>query len=160
MSDRICLMNGGKIEQLGSPDDLYFRPRTVFVADFLGESNLLPGVVADVDAAGVDVSLKDTAITIRGTASGTAPSKGTPVRVMVRPQNLAVSAEPAAPGDLTATLIDSMITGSLTKLYMQGPIEAPIVAAFPTAQGAARYSAGQQLSLRWRPEDAVVIAEQ
>ena len=160
MSDRICLMNGGRIEQLGSPDDLYFRPRTVFVADFLGESNLLPGVVAGVAAAGVDVSLKDTAITIRGTASGTAPSKGTPVRVMVRPQNLAVSAEPPAPGDLTATLIDSMITGSLTKLYMQGPIEALIVAAFPTAQGAARYSAGEQLSLRWRPEDAVVIAEQ
>src|SRR3569832_1475051 len=39
MSDRICLMNGGRIEQLGSPSDLYFRPRSLFTADFLGESN-------------------------------------------------------------------------------------------------------------------------
>ena len=45
MSDRICLMNHGKIEQLGTPSELYFRPRTLFVADFLGESNLLEGTV-------------------------------------------------------------------------------------------------------------------
>ena len=45
MSDRICLMNDGRIEQLGSPAELYFRPRTLFVADFLGESNLLPARV-------------------------------------------------------------------------------------------------------------------
>src|SRR3954466_5761357 len=45
MSDRICLMNGGRIEQLGMPSDLYFRPRSVFVADFLGESNLLSATV-------------------------------------------------------------------------------------------------------------------
>ena len=160
MSDRICLMNGGKIEQLGSPDDLYFRPRTVFVADFLGESNLLPGVVAGTDADGVDVTLKEGSATIRGTSNGTQLSAGTPVRVMVRPQNLIVSTEPPAPGQLSARLIDSMITGSLTKFYMQGPLEAPIVAAFPTAQGTTRPAEGQQLSLHWRPEDAVVIAEQ
>ena len=41
MSDRICLMNNGRIEQLGTPQDLYFRPRSVFVAEFLGESNIL-----------------------------------------------------------------------------------------------------------------------
>ena len=43
MSDRICLMHDGRIEQLGTANDLYFRPRTVFAADFLGESNLLDG---------------------------------------------------------------------------------------------------------------------
>ena len=48
MSDRICLMNGGQIEQLGTPDELYFHPRTLFVADFIGESNLLSGVVTAV----------------------------------------------------------------------------------------------------------------
>src|SRR5476649_480647 len=45
MSDRICLMNHGKIKQIGTPADLYFRPNSVFVADFLGESNLLDAVV-------------------------------------------------------------------------------------------------------------------
>src|SRR4029077_12192997 len=46
MSDRICLMNEGEIEQIGTPDDLYFRPCTLFAADFLGESNILTGEVA------------------------------------------------------------------------------------------------------------------
>ena len=41
MSDRICLMNGGSIEQLGEPSELYFRPRTLFVADFVGSAQLL-----------------------------------------------------------------------------------------------------------------------
>src|SRR6218665_2847284 len=55
MSDRICLMNGGKIEQSGSPRELYLRPRTLFVADFLGESNLFAGVVTEVQGDEVRV---------------------------------------------------------------------------------------------------------
>ena len=50
MSDRICLMNAGRIEQLGSPDDLYFRPRSLFVADFLGEFEPFAGTVSEVAA--------------------------------------------------------------------------------------------------------------
>jgi len=45
MADQIAIMNAGKIEQLGTPTDLYERPRTAFVAGFLGISNLLPGTV-------------------------------------------------------------------------------------------------------------------
>ena len=47
MSDRICLMNDARIEQIGTPADLYFQPRSVFAADFLGESNLLPATVLE-----------------------------------------------------------------------------------------------------------------
>ena len=43
MSDRIAVMRGGRVEQLGTPEELYERPRTPFVADFIGTSNLLPG---------------------------------------------------------------------------------------------------------------------
>ncbi len=47
MSDRICLMNNARIEQIGVPNELYFRPRSVFAASFLGESNILSGVMAE-----------------------------------------------------------------------------------------------------------------
>jgi spermidine/putrescine transport system ATP-binding protein len=47
MADRIAIMNAGRIEQLGTPSDLYERPQTAFVASFLGISNLLPGTVLD-----------------------------------------------------------------------------------------------------------------
>jgi putative spermidine/putrescine transport system ATP-binding protein len=59
MSDRICLMNGGRIEQLGTPSDLYFRPKTLFVADFIGESNLLRGSVTGANGSAVEVMLGD-----------------------------------------------------------------------------------------------------
>ena len=160
MSDRICLKNGGRIEQLGTPADLYFRPRTLFVADFLGESNLLPGTIAQVDADGVQVALNGSEITARGVSNGTALARGHAVRVMVRPQNLNVSSAAPAPGQLSGQLIDIMITGSLTKLYLQATQQAePIVAAFPTCQSAERYETGQTLSLHWHANDAVVIAE-
>src|SRR3569832_656521 len=68
MSDRICLMNGGRIEQLGTPSDLYFRPRTLFVADFIGESNLLGGQVTSANGAQVEVTLGDGATRVQATA--------------------------------------------------------------------------------------------
>jgi putative spermidine/putrescine transport system ATP-binding protein len=49
MSDRVCLMNNSRIDQIGSPADLYFRPHSVFAADFIGESNLLAAEVAGID---------------------------------------------------------------------------------------------------------------
>jgi ABC-type Fe3+/spermidine/putrescine transport system ATPase subunit len=55
MSDRICLMNNSRIEQIGSPADLYFSPRSVFAADFIGESNLLDAQVVAID--GTEVTL-------------------------------------------------------------------------------------------------------
>ena len=91
MSDRICLMNGGRIEQLGTPPDLYFRPKTLFVADFIGESNLLRGNVSAANGSNVEVMLGDGAT--RVTATAHAPmSGGDKVRVMVRPQNIATTA--------------------------------------------------------------------
>src|SRR5205814_5907160 len=49
MSDRVCLLNNSRIDQIGSPADLYFRPRSVFAADFIGESNLLAAELAGID---------------------------------------------------------------------------------------------------------------
>src|SRR5207247_4571631 len=54
MADTIAVMNAGRIEQLGSPDDLYERPQTAFVAGFLGVSNLLRGTVSGEDTVRVD----------------------------------------------------------------------------------------------------------
>lgn len=57
MADTVAVMNAGRIEQMGPPEELYDLPRTVFVANFLGQSNLLPGRVLDDDGhtLGVDV---------------------------------------------------------------------------------------------------------
>lgn len=54
MSDRVALLNAGRLEQLGAPEEIYRRPRTRFVADFMGAANLLSGTVVDGDTIAVD----------------------------------------------------------------------------------------------------------
>ena len=166
MSDRICLMNGGRIEQLGTPADLYFRPRTLFVADFLGESNLFEATVVEVTAGGVGLALDGGRVMSAASAHGAALAPGQPVRVLVRPQNLGVArighsaqAGTGSPAALTARVIDTMITGSLTKLYLSPRLtgEAPVTVAFPTSGSGERYEIGEELALHWQPADAVAI---
>jgi putative spermidine/putrescine transport system ATP-binding protein len=159
LSDRICLMNAGRIEQLGSPADLYFRPRTVFVADFLGESNLFDGTVVQLDADTVTVALDGGRVQGQGRRHGAALSAGQAVKLLVRPQNLSVShARPDHP-HLAAEVVDVMITGSLTKLYLSAAFhgDTPITVSFPTASEAPVYRRGEALALHLRAADAVAI---
>lgn len=162
MSDRICLMNSGAIEQLGTPADLYFRPRTLFVADFLGESNLLPAVVDSVAGEEIRIVLAGTKVKAGVTGNGSQFEAGQHVKVMVRPQNLTVQhAGGDANSRLTGRLTDIMVTGSLTKLYVdaaeQGHPE--IVAAFPTRNDGERFKAGQLIEIGWSAADAVALPD-
>lgn len=165
MSDRICLMNAGSIAQLGTPADLYFRPNSVFVADFLGESNLLDAVVTGRAGDQVQISVQGVA---KGEAMAYDPviANGKPVKLMLRPQNLRVHDSASADSDsgnggsLSAKLTDIMVTGSMTKLYLEPHTAnaAPLVAAFPTNRFGSQYEVGQTLGLSWLAADAVAIA--
>ncbi|MET3910275.1 putative spermidine/putrescine transport system ATP-binding protein [Bradyrhizobium sp. S3.3.6] len=164
MSDRICLMNAGAIEQLGTPEDLYFRPRSVFVADFLGESNLLSATVRGVDGDGLDIVLAAQAAPSRAVGNGGSFAAGEPIKVMVRPQNLVVGDAGGGgqlSGRISGRLLDVMISGSLTRLYIAPEtVGMPqLVAAHPTRSGAAPYEIGQLLSLGWHAADAVAIRD-
>ena len=161
MSDRICLMNGGRIEQLGTPGELYFHPRTLFVADFLGESNLLPAVVTDVAGDSIGLALRDGGMAARARVGASPLAAGQAVRVMVRPQNLAIAPAATDGGTVQGRVLDVMVSGSLTKVYVErGLAEGePIVAAYPTRRASDEFQLGQQVSLRWHEADAVALAE-
>jgi len=158
MSDRICLMNGGRIEQLGAPGDLYFQPRSLFVADFIGESNLLPGAVDGSDGETVAVRL-DAGLLAQAWSGGQRLQRGQRVMLMVRPQNLALAAP--APGErLGGRVRDVMVSGSLTKVYIDADGDAataPIVAAFATRRAASPLNIGEAVSVGWQAADAVVL---
>jgi len=157
MSDRICLMNHGAIAQLGSPADLYFRPESLFVADFLGESNLLEAVVQSVERDTLAVTLAHGGASGKALSNGAAIEPGQKVTLMLRPQNLRIAdAEGAC---LSGKLLDAMVTGSLTKLYLDAGGADPLVVAYPTQRQAETYAIGQTLSLTWQPHDAVAIPE-
>ncbi len=158
MSDLICLMNGGRIEQLGTPSDLYFRPKTLFVADFIGESNLLRGRVSSASGRDVEVTLDDGVTRVLATSHSPLAS-GAKVRVMVRPQNIVCRED--GPNTLRGRVVDSMITGSLTKLYVQTRAagDEPIVLSYPTSAAAQPHQIGSDLAFSWPVGDAVAVAE-
>lgn len=96
LSDRIAVMNQGRIEQLGVPHDIYANPGTAFVASFIGDTNLLEGTVTgacgdgtcEVGVAGLDPMRLRCART---------PSPATKVLVSIRPEKIAIStAQPMA----------------------------------------------------------------
>jgi putative spermidine/putrescine transport system ATP-binding protein len=84
MADRIAVMNRGRIEQVASPADIYDRPATLFVNQFVGTTNLLPGKIVDGDANGTDVALAGGVL--RAAAANL--EKGMNVLVSVRPEQL------------------------------------------------------------------------
>lgn len=112
MSDRICLMNQARIEQIGSPADLYDRPKTVFAANFLGESNLLEGVVEVPGHLRLDadliVPIADLSIL-----------PGTKATLLVRPELVSLT-EPDQ-GLLTGTITELVFLGSGFKVIMALP---------------------------------------
>ncbi|MDR5884342.1 spermidine/putrescine ABC transporter ATP-binding protein, partial [Caballeronia sp. LZ032] len=119
MSDRICLMDAGKIAQLGTPADLYFRPKNVFVADFLGESNLLDAQVTSREGDQVRLAMQGIDKG-RAMVYDTQVQSGKPVKLMLRPQNLRVNGHNDSSAEtMSARLTDIMVTGGMTKLYMQ-----------------------------------------
>ncbi|MBD1863648.1 MULTISPECIES: ABC transporter ATP-binding protein [Trichocoleus] len=91
LSDRIAVMHEGKIEQIGSPTEIYERPRTPFVADFIGDTNLFRGKVVEADTASLKVETETgLKVIAKPWESGNSPITA-PVVVSVRPEKIQVS---------------------------------------------------------------------
>ena len=113
MSDRLAVMAGGRVEQLGAPRDVYEHPESAFVADFLGVSNLMRGRIVDgrhVDVGGVTLSA----------AQGEA--RPGVVRLTIRPERVRIE-PPATPGEnrVQATIERFVYLGSTTQVFVALP---------------------------------------
>ncbi len=86
MSDRIAVMSRGKVEQIGTPEEIYAKPASIFVAGFIGSANLLPGTLDSVDDGRARVRLDNG--TVVETIGATLAQAGDPVTVMLRPERL------------------------------------------------------------------------
>ena len=157
MSDRICLMNGGKIEQIGSPHDLYFRPESIFAADFLGESNLLTGVAGQVDNDNIALQRSDGGSVV-GIPSGTI-NQGHSVRYMVRPENLTLSASTESENSATGTLKEVIMIGQITKYFMELPDGTEMVATMLTNGGVPAAETGTPITFHWASQDTRVFID-
>lgn len=124
MADTVAVMNAGRIEQMGHPADVYELPRTLFVANFLGQSNIISGAQTGTSGSTIDVAAHG--VTLRVPASRNAAS-GSVILVGVRPEKVtlldAVDA-PRVPGGhnrLEGTVTDVSYTGVSTQYLIRAP---------------------------------------
>ena len=162
MSNRIAVMRAGKIEQLGTPEDLYERPTTAFVAGFLGVSNLLEGEITGQDGSLVTVRLNDGTV-LKAPANGSGASGS--VRVGVRPEKLRVDSrtEHGATDGLNAlsgTVLDASYMGVSTQYLVQtneGHRLTVYAQNLDTAGASELLADGQRVQLTWKPQHTFVI---
>jgi putative spermidine/putrescine transport system ATP-binding protein len=157
MSDRICLMNEGAIVQIGTPDDLYFRPESVFAADFLGESNILPAEVVSASAGRTTVKGPGGAVVVAGGESKAGP--GAKVSFMVRPEAIRVLGEAERDDNVaTVNLRNAIVAGMVTKLYAEFPDGAPLSVTQLTKGSGQSFAAGTSLRVGWPAARTVLLA--
>jgi putative spermidine/putrescine transport system ATP-binding protein len=112
MSDRICLMANARIEQIGTPQELYFQPKSEFVARFLGESNILAGT-GEADGtlrlSGADVRVR----------AATKAAPGEAAKIVVRPERIALlAASEDADNIASGTLREIVFQGGVTRYFV------------------------------------------
>ena len=147
MADTIAVMNGGRIEQLGSPADLYERPATTFAANFLGQSNLL---AADVTGTSGDDLLLDVHGLRLLLPRDRARIGAGRLWLGVRPEKLRVTTEGAAGNCLTGVVTDASFTGVATHYLVRLPWEQEI-AVVQQNDGTAPLRPGQAVTVTWQP---------
>lgn len=155
MSDRIAVMNHGGIEQLGTPEEIYSRPASSFVATFLGETNLLPCSVESVAGDVATVTLSD------GTRSGACAPQGCPadadMAISVRPERMRVlGPQETAACSITAIVTSSVFLGAAHRVAVAG-LGQELVALLGDAARMPDVRPGDQVCLGWDPEDAQLL---
>jgi spermidine/putrescine transport system ATP-binding protein len=129
MSDRIAVMNEGRVEQIGTPQEIYHSPSSVFVANFIGVANLIPAIVQDVNGTSATVVVAGShRVAVPRGATATRP--GAPATVMVRPERLRLSEGAGAPpgAGLPVTLEHAVFQGPVVRCSLRAGDGSEIVA--------------------------------
>jgi spermidine/putrescine transport system ATP-binding protein len=159
MADTVAVMNAGRIEQLGAPQELYDLPRTPFVANFLGRSNLVAGTVVEerdgvlgIDMAGARVQVQ----------AARAVTRNGPVLVGIRPEKMTLvpDGHDAPPGRTAVgpgTVIDVSFCGVSTEYLVDVPGTGRMSVFAQNLTGVSA-APGDQVRLAWSPEHAFALA--
>lgn len=156
MSDRLAVMNGGRIEQVGTGPEIYLRPATRFVASFIGEANFIDGRVRP--GTGDQVVLDAGGFTVE-TGRGDVPVRpGDQAAVMVRPESIELHtgepAGPAAPNQALGTVTDLLYLGNTTRYLVE--LAGGIGVTVDTRPTLHPIQAGTPVTASW-PADAAVL---
>lgn len=157
LADRICVMRGGRILQVGTPQDIYYRPADAFVAGFIGETNLLPVTVEAIESGTVRFHAADFA-----DQTGMMPRIQAckdiaigPGRLMVRPE-LIRPADAAADCRLEARVVEIFNKGGTTQFRCETQAGSPLVVEMASAS-VMPARIGETLALGWTKADTFLL---
>ncbi len=160
MSDRVAVMNAGRFEQVGTAQELYYRPETAFVAGFVGDSNRWNGTIQTVAGDRLAVVTED-GIKIAGTGSGL--STGDRVTVFVRPEAIALARDSsgiaAMANRMSGTVASVLFNGAASRILVRAePHGTEIDVALPQTGEFHDLAPGQPITLGWSDAQTTCFA--
>lgn len=183
LSDRIAVMNGGVVEQLGTAEEIYENPKTLFVAQFIGSMNVFKALVEETEAQSVTVKIESSSphsapiLKVRPAKNGVRPipseaTRGRRVNVLVRPEKMNLSKSVAASPGLNqwaGQIHEVIYQGAATQYFIRSKFsEAMLIVSETNRSSAATfggpgfedYRLGDEVQVTWSPEDTILLPEE
>lgn len=157
MSDKVAVMNGGRILQIGTPNDIYDRPQSRFVAEFLGTSNIFEGHASE-DGKALLVQGRDRPVALAVQAPQT---PGQPLVLSLRPERMALAASDASGEGFEGRIIGAVFRGNYAAYQVEVPALGRELFVYRQADGplgSVSFHLGEAVRLHWAPQDGVIVS--
>ncbi len=154
MSDRIAILRDGRIEQLGTPEDLYEQPKTIFVANFLGKSNFLPATITSNSAGELNYTVGGSSFCLR---SDTIPELNSAFSVALRPERLSLcdQADAGLANKLPGVISKVSYFGQVYEVVVQTQAAGDLMVTMPL--GGSRPTVGDNVHVGWSLQSGVPL---
>jgi ABC-type Fe3+/spermidine/putrescine transport system ATPase subunit len=161
LADRICVMRGGRILQIGEPNDIYYRPADPFVAGFIGETNLIPVEIVEITAAAAKIRAPDLEpVEFSISVSQLAPGlKAGSALMMIRPELVEMLRDRGADISIAVEIQEIFSKGGTVQYRARGPQQIELVVELP---GSPEKPAeiGDKLRLGWPARQVFLLPQQ
>lgn len=158
LADRVVIMNGGRVEQIGSPQDIFLRPRSKFVAQFVGGISLLEGKVRSKEDGNRFLETRDGKVRL---ANCTGLSQGETVDLAIRADRISVTVNPGwGENEIACTLISEEFAGAVVNLHLETTSGHSLVAQVQQRElDQLDARTGARVYASWHPDDGFVLEE-
>lgn len=159
MSDRICVMNEGSIEQIDTPKNIYKFPNSKFVAQFIGEINLIKCFYVEMSKNEMITKSENGSFFSIKMDSYKEEWKNNPILIALRPENIRIVSEQGSmKNTCKARVVESIYMGESLKVILKTELNSEIVMVVP-ASLAEKISVDNEIIIGWNPEDATIILD-
>ena len=158
MSSRIVIMRNGLIEQIGTPEEIYEHPKTLFAADFIGQSNLLHGIVADEKPDGLQININGVMLPAIS-SENCSPAKGNRVVLCLRPNRIHYGNEPQHGMTLRGVIHSKEYSGGMqhTQIALNDSL---IIRAVTQSDEADAHPVGSEVYVGWNLHHAPIVFDE